>query len=140
MRMEPRAVLARLAGLEVERERRALAALDGQIEGFQRQIARWRAEVEHERRTAVDLAGARLLGAYLEASRRRLGAAVSQLARLEQARAQQAARLLERRRELKRLELLRARLEQRRRTEAARREQRAVDELALVGAARRPPA
>jgi flagellar export protein FliJ len=47
--------------------------------------------------------------------------------------------LLEQRRELKRLELLRARHEQRRRTEAARREQRAIDELAVLGAARRAP-
>jgi len=137
--MEPLAVLARLAGLEVERERRALAALDAPIETLRRRIADWGAEAELERRTAVDLASARLLGAYLEASRRRLGAAESELVRLEQARAQQAARLLEQRRELKRLELLRARHEQRRRTEAARREQRAIDELAVLGAARRAP-
>jgi flagellar export protein FliJ len=137
--MDPIAVLVRLAGLAVERERRALAVLDAPIEALRRRIADWHAEAERERRTAVDLASARLLGAYLEASRRRLGAAESELARLEQARAQQAARLLEQRRELKRLELLRQRHEQRRRTEAARREQRAIDELALLGAARRMP-
>jgi flagellar export protein FliJ len=137
--MEPLAVLARLAGLEVERERRALAALDAQIEALRQQIAQLHAAAERERRGTGDLARARLLGAYLEASWRRLRAAATEQARLEQARTQQVARLIKQRLELKRLELLQARHEQRRRAEASRREQRELDEHALLGAARRPP-
>jgi flagellar export protein FliJ len=131
------AVLVRLAGLEVERERRALAELDATLDQLRHQIALARAEAERERRAATDLAGARLLAAYLAASGRRLRMAATELARLEQARAGQLTRLIEQRLELKRLELLRARDAQRRQVEASRRAQRNIDELALIGAARR---
>jgi flagellar export protein FliJ len=135
--MDHLAVLLRLAGLEVERERRALAAIDAAIEALRQEIALARAEAERERRAATDLAGARLLAAYLEGCRRRLQIAGTELARLEQARGQQLARLIEQRLERKRLELLRARDAQRRHAAATRREQRDLDELALVGPARR---
>ena len=130
-------MLVRLAGLEVERERRTLSGLEDAIAQVRQQIAIGRAEAECERRGAVDMAGARLLAAYLEASRRRLAAADAARAGLERARAQQVACLLERRLELKRLELIRQRHEQRRQAEALRRERRELDELAVLGAARR---
>jgi len=135
--MDHLAVLVRLAGREVERERRALAELDARIEPLRQQIALARAEAERERRAATDLDSARLLAAYLEASRRRLQNAATELARLEQARARQLARLVEQRLGLKRLELLQARDAERRQAEAARRERRELDELAVIGAARR---
>ena len=135
--MDPLAVLVRLAGLEVERERQALAELDATLEPLRDQIAQARAEAERERRAATDLAGARLLAIYLEGSRRRLRSAEAEVARLEQARARQLARLIEHRLERKRLELLQARNVQRRQIEAARREQRNADELAVIAAARR---
>ena len=130
--MEPLAVLARLAGLEVERERRGLVALDDQLEGLRRQIADAQAAAEHERRIALDFAGARLLAAYLEAHRQRLEAAQAELARLEQARGGQLARLMAERLELRRLELLQTRQERRLRAEALRRERKGLDELALL--------
>ena len=135
--MDHLAVLVRLAGREVERERQALAELDATIEQLRQEIALARAEAERERRAATDLASARLLAAYLEASRRRLRGAGTELARLEEARARQLTRLVEQRLELKRLELLRARDAQRRQVEASRRERRELDELAVIGAARR---
>jgi flagellar export protein FliJ len=130
--MEPLAVLARLAGLEVERERRALAALDDQLDRLREQIAQALALGLSERRHASDLAGAWALAVYLEAHRQRLLAAEAELAGLEEKRAQQLARLLDSRLELKRLELLQARLQRRRQTEAWRRERRSLDELALL--------
>ncbi len=130
--MDPLGVLARLAGLEVERERRALAALDGQLDELQRQIAEAQAAAERERRAALDFAGARLLAAYLEAHRQRLEAARAELARLEPARATQLDRLMAARLELRRLELLQARQDRRRRADARRRERKGLDELALL--------
>ncbi len=130
--MDPLGVLARLAGLEVERERRALAALDDQLDRLRGQIAAAQAAAEHERRAALDFTGARLLAAYLEAHRQRLQIAQTELARLEQARAAQLARLLAERLELRRLELLQTRQDRRRRAEALRRERKGLDELALL--------
>ena len=138
--MDHLAILVRLADLEVERERRALAGLDAQIGSLGQRIALAQAEARRERRAALDLAGARLLADYLEAHRRRLRAAETELAGLERARAQQVARLTKQRLERKRLELLQARHEQRRRAETLRREQQEIDEIALRGVARRRPA
>jgi len=131
------AVLVRLAGLEVDRERRALAGIDAQIETLRQRLALAQAAARRERDGALDLAYARLLADYLEAHRRGLRSLQSELAVLERERAQQAARLIEQRLELKRLELLRARQQERRRAAARRREQREIDEIALRAAARR---
>ncbi len=130
--MDPLAVLVRLAGLEVERERRALATLDDQLDRLRQKIAAAEAEAESERRGALDLVGARLLAAYLEAHRQWRRAAEAELARLEQARAAQLVRLMSRRLELKRLEVLRTRQDRRRRADALRRERKSLDELALL--------
>jgi flagellar export protein FliJ len=130
--MAPLAVLARLAGLEVERDRRALAALDDQLDRLRRQIAEAEAQDRRERQAVVDLAGARALALYLEAQRQRRRAAEAEISRLEAARAQQLARMLASRLELKRLEVLQARQDRRRRVEAQRRERQSLDELALL--------
>jgi flagellar biosynthesis chaperone FliJ len=130
--MQPLAVLARLAALEVEHERRALAALDEQLDRLRREIEQAMALALSERRHASDLTGARTLALYLEAHRQRLRAAEAERASPEEKRARQLARLLDSRLELKRLELLQARLQRRRRTEALRRERRDLDELALL--------
>jgi flagellar export protein FliJ len=130
--MQSLPVLARLAALEVERERRALAALDADLHGIGQQIAKLDAELEREIQAAVDLAGARALAVYLEAQRQRRDAAEGEIARLQQARATQLARLLAGRLELKRLEVLQARLDRRRRAEALRLERKNLDELALL--------
>jgi flagellar protein FliJ len=130
--MDPLAVLVRLAGLEVERERRALVALDDQLDRLRQQIAAAEAEALSERRGALDLVGARLLAAYLEAHRQRRRAAEEELARLEQARAAQLARLMAGRLELKRLEVLQTRQSRRREALASRRERKGLDELALL--------
>ncbi len=109
--MAPLAVLARLAGLEVERERRALAALDDRLERLRRQIAKAEVEAASERRCGLDLAGARALSVYLEAHRQRRQAAEAERADLEEQRARQLARLLAARLELKRIEVLQIRQE-----------------------------
>ena len=120
--MDALALLARLAGQEVERARRDLAAIDAHIERRQQEIAREQS--------------ARQLAIWLAASRQRRALAERELERLEGERAAQLARLGEHRLELKRLELLRARRQERRQTEERRREQRADDEQALLRAAR----
>jgi flagellar export protein FliJ len=130
--MEALAVLARLAGLEIERERRALAALDHDLHRLRRQIDETDAELQRELRTVFDLAGARALALYLEAQLRRRHAAEAECAQLQQAHAAQLGRLLASRLELKRLDLLRARLDRRRRAEALRLERKSLDELALL--------
>jgi flagellar export protein FliJ len=130
--MAPLAVLARLAGLEVERERRALAALDDRLERLRHEIAAGEDATRRERQVVHDLDGARALAVYLEAERERRQAAETELARLEAARAQQLDRLMAARLELKRLDVLQARLDRRRRAEALRRERKGLDELALL--------
>jgi flagellar export protein FliJ len=130
--MAPLAVLDRLAGLEVERERRALAALDDRLERLRHEIAAAEDAARRERQVVHDLDGARALAVYLEAERQRRQAAQTELARLQAARAQQLDRLMAARLELKRLDVLQARLDRRRRAEALRRERKGLDELALL--------
>jgi flagellar export protein FliJ len=130
--MQSLPVLARLAAFEVERDWRALAALDTDLHGLRQQIAELDAELAREIQAAVDLAGARALAVYLEAQRQRRDAAEAEIARLQQARAAQFARLLAGRLELKRLEVLQARLDRRRRAEALRLERKSLDELTLL--------
>jgi flagellar export protein FliJ len=134
--MERLATLARLGAQEVERERRALGALDQTIGRLHRRLEAWRAEQERELRAGVSLGAGPSLAAFLEASRERIRAARAELRRLAAEREAQAARLLDRRLELKRLELLIARQRQRREIEARRREQGAADALALLRMAR----
>jgi flagellar export protein FliJ len=130
--MQPLAVLVRLAGLKVERERRALAALDDQLDHLRRAIAQAEAEALNERQGASDFTAARALAVYLEAHRQHLQAAEAELARLAEQRTQQLARLMAGRLKLKRLEVLQTRLKRRRQTEALRRERKSLDELALL--------
>jgi flagellar export protein FliJ len=130
--MQSLPVLARLAALEVERERLALAALDADLQGLRQQIAELDADLEREIQAAVDLAGVRALAVYLEAQRQRRDAAETEMTRLQQTRAAQLARLLAGRLELKRLEVLQARLDRRRRAEAVRLERKRLDELAML--------
>ena len=134
--MDALALLARLAGQEVERARRDLAAIDAHIERRQQEIAREQSAIGREAAAASGLEGARQLAIWLAASRQRRALAERELERLEGERAAQLARLGEHRLELKRLELLRARRQERRQTEERRREQRADDEQALLRAAR----
>ena len=134
--MDALALLARLAGQEVERARQGLAAIDAQIEQRHLEIAREQSAVERETGAASGLEGGRQLASWLTASRQRRRLAERELERLEGERAAQIARLGEQRLELKRLELLQARRHERRQAEARQREQRADDELALLRATR----
>lgn len=134
--MDALALLARLAGQEVERARQGLAAIDAQIEQRHLEIAREQRAVEREAGAASGLEGARQLATWLAASRQRRRLAERELERLEGERAAQIARLGEQRLELKRLELLQARRHERRQAEARQREQRADDEFALLRATR----
>jgi hypothetical protein len=134
--MDGLALLARLAGQKVEQERRALGAIDLELDRQLHARAREQALIAREAAAATGLEGARLLATWLAASRQRQELAERELERLEAARATQLARMIEQRLELKRLELLQARRRARRRAEAARLEQRAADELALLRAAR----
>ncbi len=132
--MDPLGVLARVAGLEIERERRGLAELDQRLQALRQSISAAQAEAERERRAIVDLAGTRLLAAWLEAHRQRLQAATAELSRLGQARAAQLAQVMAARLELKRLELLQTRQQRRREAEALRVERKRLDELASLTA------
>jgi flagellar export protein FliJ len=135
--VDPLALLARLAGQEVERARRTLAALDAQLDARRQEMAREQTEIARESSAATGLDAARQLATWLVARRQRRRLAERELERLEAARATQLARLGEQRLELKRLERLQARRQERQRAQAHRREQRAADELALLQAARR---
>lgn len=134
--MDALALLARLAGQEVERGRQGLAAIDARIEERQQEIAREQSAIEREAGAASGLEGARQLAIWLTASRQRRRLAERELERLEGERAAQLARLGRHRLELRRLELLQARRQQRRQAEERQREQRAADELTLLRAAR----
>ena len=134
--MDVLALLARLAGQEVERARQDLAAIDAQIDGRRQEIAREQSAVEREAAAASGLEGARQLATWLAASRQRRRLAERELERLEAARAAQLARLGEQRLELKRLELLQARRQERQRAATRQLEQRAADEQALLRVAR----
>jgi len=137
--MDSLALLARLAGQEVERARLALAAIDAQIDARRQEIAREHEQVEREAGAASGFEGARQLATWLVASRQRRQLAERALERLEGARSAQLARLGAQRLELKRLELLQARRQERLQADARQREQRAADELASIRAARRRP-
>ena len=137
--MDSLALLARLAGQEVERARLALAAIDAQIDARRQEIAREQEQVEREAGAASGFEGARQLATWLVASRLRRRRAERALERLEGARSAQLARLGAQRLELKRLELLQARRQERLQADARQREQRAADELAAIRAARRRP-
>jgi len=137
--MDSLALLARLAGQEVERARLALAAIDAQIDARRQEIAREHEQVEREAGAASGVEGARQLATWLVASRQRRRLTERALERLEGARSAQLARLGAQRLELKRLELLQARRQERLQADARQREQRAADELAAIRAARRRP-
>ena len=136
--MDTLAVLARLERQALDRERLRLQAIDGQLDELGGQLSALRAAVTAERQVAAQLAdGQAALAAYLPVNHARQRATAAHLGELEVARAEQMGRVLSRRLELERLEILAERRRQRHHDANQKREQQAIDELALIGAARR---
>lgn len=136
--MKALSTLERLAGQAVDRERQVLQAIADEIAEVERQLRYLRQSIADETSRQLDVMTTGVtLSAFVEASNRRMLALDHRRHQLVAAYDAQAERVKQERIEEKRFQLLAERRAKQMASEAALREQKAIDELAATGHARR---
>lgn len=132
-------LLIRLAKQAVDRERRVLQRIDEEIAGTEQRISDLKANATEESRLGQDiLTSGATLPAYRLANRQRIEAASAHLAALRAHRDAQLQRVLEQRTELKRYERIIEKRADEARRHALDKEQKAIDQMVMTKAGRRP--
>lgn len=132
-------VLARLAKQAVDQERQALQRINAAIDEAERTIRDLKAGTTAEAAFGKDfMTAGTTLPAYLRANKLRVQAVSANVRNLQAAQAEQLQKLQQKRIELKRFERLSERRAKHAADDLAAKEQKAIDELVMIKAGRKP--